>query len=218
MVHRIGILGMSEDSNQLFSDMLPLKVGKKELDIRFFDTNFKKINSLLPGPSDELKKLLITYLKKVKRVKYIIVPNITIHQTLDEIFTENKFKFEIIHPLECLIMSLKKKEITKVVLFGSIYTMKDGYVSNLLKQNGIESVFPTEQDIIAIDKIRRVTYKNGIAKKNLEKFNHLLNKYAVMTPVVLASTELSIINDNSHSNVYDAARCLIDSYFKMSLM
>lgn len=217
MVSRIGVIGMSEDSNQFYTDMFPNMVGKKELEINLIETNFKQINSLLPGPSKELKKLLRTYLQKVSRTKYVFVPNITIHETLDEIMNRYTYKFEIVHPLKSLVLELKSKNISEVILFASIHTMKEGYVSNFLNENSIKCTFPNKKDIKAIDNIRKAVYENEIIQKNLEDFNKIIDKYEIMTPIVLACTELSIINNNHYNNVFDAASLSIQKFISENM-
>ena len=130
------------------------------------------------------------------KVRELLIPNITIHQAIDNLIITEKFNFKIIHPLDLLISHLKLNGIENVIILGTKYTMEGNYIQSKLKQNNIYVTKVTENVINEIEKIRIEIY-NG----NLEYKKNYLTKFAKSQPnlkVILACTELSVLaNQNS---------------------
>ncbi|NIJ45635.1 aspartate racemase [Wenyingzhuangia heitensis] len=210
---KIGILEMSKDSNNLYLNMLSNHCNFNTTNFSFYPTYFDEINNLLPHPSKELKKLLVNYLDKIKDVNYLIVPNITIHQTLDELFKEQTFKFKLIHPIIELVHDLKKVDQNKVVIFGSKHTMQPGYISSLLENYGIKCSFPTTKDYQQIETYRIAVYNKTATPDTINNFNTIVKKHATKTNVILACTELSLAYNSNFSNVFDLVKIQVASCF-----
>ncbi|MCT4580372.1 MAG: hypothetical protein N4A35_03060 [Flavobacteriales bacterium] len=207
MNKKIGILGMSEDSTQLY-----LKLAREQkVNLPVFPTDFERLNNLLPRPSEELKQLLLLYLKPIKNITHLLVPNITIHETLDELFTTTELPFSLLHPVQLTIKALQIETIHEVVIFGSSYTMQEGYLTNALKEHKIHCTFPDPKEKEFIDNCRKLIYQRKASASIIKRLNKLMNKYAAYTTVVIACTELSIVLDHQNTKVFDMARIQVQA-------
>ena len=70
--------------------------------------NFEKINPYLPKQYPILKTLIEPYLLEAEKrnCTHLLVPNITMHDVLDQLFSELTIKLKLIHPLQCLNFEL----------------------------------------------------------------------------------------------------------------
>jgi aspartate racemase len=206
----IGLLAMSIDSTQWYVKQL---LGKKNTDGTqnlVYPTNFEAINQLLPWPSVALQELLFSYLPSDGKIDYLLVPNITIHEVLDVLCSSHQLPYSLVHPIVLTIEKLLENKVEEVVIFGSRYTMQQGYVSKKLEQAGITCSFPTTEDVITIDACRRAVYDNTASKELISNFNGIVGKYAKEKPVVLSCTELSMAYSDEIDNVYDMAQLQIE--------
>ncbi len=199
----IALLGMSEDSVQLYLNLFLQK--EKSIEIPVYPTNFEGINNLLPHPSEDLKALLNHYLVQVEE-DYLLVPNITIHETLEEILSLKQYRFSLIHPLQRIVEKLKEQKIREVILFGSYYTMQKGYVSNFLERKNIDCRFPKGEDCKVIDVYRKAVYQRQETEELTNSFFRILDQYSQSSVVILACTELSIACKDKKHNVLDLVR------------
>lgn len=201
----LGVLAMSEDATQWYLKQL------ESTEITVFNTDFERINALLPSPSDQIIKLLKSYLNQVTKVDKLLIPNITIHNTIDCILATEHFPFTIIHPVDLLIKELKNITCKKVLLTGTIHTMQPGYISEKLNEAGIEVTFPNSKEIMEIDTLRKEVYRKRAKEKQIQAFHQLLNSYTKNITVVLACTELSMINKVAAKNILDMAQIQINN-------
>ncbi len=202
----IGLLAMSTDSTQWYLKRLLDTKNAGDVENPVFPTNFDAINQLLPPPSSELQELLYSYLPSDGEIDYLLVPNITIHEVLDLLFSLHSMPYLLVHPITLTINKLMENKVDEVVIFGSSYTMQQGYVSENLEQAGVTCSFPSKEDILTIDACRSAVYQNMASKELIENFNVLVQKYAKEKPVVLSCTELSMAYAGNVAQVYDMAQ------------
>ena len=139
--------------------------------------------------------------------KNVIVPNITLHETIDHL----TFETNLIHPVDCIIKEIEKKRHKKVILFGSMHTMKSDYIRSKFNDRGIVVLIPTEEEILLIDNLRQLIYQSKESKEDLVAFDTLIDKYTKELPVVLACTELSIAAITINEiNLFDMAKTQIE--------
>tara|TARA_R110001592_G_scaffold237306_3_gene496143 strand:+ start:42723 stop:43379 length:657 start_codon:yes stop_codon:yes gene_type:complete len=205
---KIGVLEMSNDSTEWYLNRLAKSLN--ELEISKYPTNFEAINQLLPQPSVALFELLNSFLPNTNDLSFLLVPNITIHVMLDELFLEHQHTYSLVHPLSLTIERLRKNRVNEVVIFGSYYTMRDGYVSKKMELDGVSCSFPSKEDILSIDACRKAVFQNKASAELISNFKALVQKYAKMNTVVLACTELSMAYNGSMDNVLDMAQMQID--------
>lgn len=140
MKKKIGILGLGSYStlfyireiNALFNEA---KKGYSTFPFKMLNSNFDEINNLLPNTSSKLDKIVKDYIDELIEmdIKAVLVPNITLHETIDRL----QFEIPLIHPFYSTLKELKKTEIKKVILFGTIHTMKSTYLKPLFEENNI---------------------------------------------------------------------------------
>lgn len=224
MMHKeryIGMLGLGSRSTvfyieQLNTEFLALNGGYSTCPIKLLNANFDKINPFLPNNFKSLKKNLSPYLKELLKLNIdtLLIPNITLHETVDILLPNLDIKFSIIHPVENTIEKLMQKNQNEVLLIGSLYSMKARYIGAQLQENNIEVSLPIEKEIEFIDKLRQKVYLNKESQEDIDQFNELVKAYAINKPVVIACTELSIVLGDDIDNVYDMARIQIDEALK----
>lgn len=68
----------------------------------------------------------------------------TMHLCIDAI--KNAVNVPVIHIAEATALKIKKKELKKVALLGTKYTMEKDFFKEILKSFGIETIIPNEAD------------------------------------------------------------------------
>lgn len=208
----IGILGLGSNSTLFYIKELNALYNKEHngfstCPFKMLNTNFNSINQLLPNTSKKLDGIVKDYIDELIAlvIDSILVPNITLHETIDRLNISTK----IIHPVYCTISELQQKNHKKIVLLGSKHTMKSDYIKSKFTDNNLEVLLPTDEEILFIDELRKQVYHNKETENILEEFNKLIHQYAQENAVVIACTELSIALTIEHANVFDMARIQI---------
>jgi aspartate racemase len=209
----LGILGLGSRSTlfyitQLNKNYHAVHGADSTCPFLLLNTDFNTLNPFLPSAFKELKANLIPYFKELKRlpISTLIIPNITLHETVDLLEVESNFQYALIHPIESTLNELKKNNIKEVVLFGSLYSMKSSYITQQFKDNSISVTLPTENEMIFIDTLRHHIYHHTENSNDLIRFRQLIQSYSMRTNLVISCTELSLVLDKITSNVYDMAR------------
>ena len=209
---KFGVLGLGSRSTLFFIKELNRHYNQKTggystCPFLLLNTNFDTINSLLPHTSQELDNLIQKRLNELEQMDIIhmLIPNITLHETIDRLVIEKS----VIHPIHLSVSKIKQHNWHKIVLFGSLYTMKSDYISSIFNTNGIEIELPTQKDMLLIDEVRKQIYANKETDEIITKFHLLIKKYTEKNPVVLACTELSIFNPINNNDLLDMAQVQI---------
>ncbi len=212
-----GILGLASKSTLFYIEELNRRYNAKHggfstYPFKLLNTDFDQINQQLPHYSDELHATVYQYLLQLTalNIDHILVPNITLHETIDIIISQESFPTPIIHPLKETVNTLKENNTQEIILFGTEYTMNSEYIKSYFNKNGIQVIKPSIEDMKNIDNIRREVYKDINLKKNVGAHNQLIEKYTKENNIVLACTELSMINPDTNPKVYDMASIQIN--------
>ncbi len=209
---RAAVWGMSGSATRWYMQRIQSALGI-EASPPLYPTDFEAINALLPSPSEALKKLLETHLASLPRsIRHLLVPNITIHHTLDGMDLQGRYGLELFHPVTETARALNAQAIHGAVLFGTRHTMQPGYLSQALEASGIHIAFPSPKHIQLVDQHRLRVYEGTSTPKQDQAFNALVRAYADKQPVVLACTELSMTFAGQHRNVFDMARLQVDAF------
>jgi aspartate racemase len=84
--------------------------------------------------------------------------------------------------------------------------MQGGYIKGYFETDDIKTLIPTEQDMLSIDQIRKKVFDGSIKDSEIEAYRKLIYKYHQKSPVVIACTELSVLQESlKMSNVFDLA-------------
>ena len=202
-----------EELNRLYNER---KDANSPFPLLLIETDFNKINSLLPEASEQLDSILQEYINESEKldVPYILAPNITLHETIDRLLVQRN----IIHPVHLSVLKIKQNEWTEITLFGSLHSMQSSYISSYFKQNEIDVILPTQKDMLVIDEFRKHVYLETETEKQILNFNLQIEKYSKKAPIVLACTELSIFGTElDNKNILDMAQIQIESALNVPL-
>lgn len=214
----IGILGLGNRSTLFYIDELNKKFnahfkGYSTCPFILYNIDFEKVNPYLPNQFNKLKPLLSLYVNNIKKlgVNFLLVPNITLHETIDKIDTS----LDIAHPVLLTIDKLMESEQVEAVIFGSLYTMESTYLKYSFQQKEILLIEPKEAHKKFIDYFRKQIYYEQETEKDMEEYRRLLILYSKEHPVVIACTELSIFSPSGHLNLFDMASLQIEKVLEL---
>ena len=168
-----------------------------EVKLKLHPVNFSTINQYLPFQFDKLTPLVYNEIIACNElgVDKIVIPNITLHFTIDQLNLPLEIKSKIVHPFDEVIKLLKKEKISSITIIGTRHTMTSEMLDSLFIRNGITPLKPSEDDIAIIDEIRLNVFKKKSSEKEKKNFNTLLKKY--QSPIITC-TELSQIVDSNN--------------------
>jgi aspartate racemase len=204
----IGILGLGNRSTLFYIDQLNTFYNSKLKNYStckfiLYNTNFQEINPFLPVDFQKLEPVLTNYISEIKslNINYLIIPNITLHQTFDRL----TLNIKIAHPIQITIQRLQKNNFQKAVVFASKYMMASDYLKASFLSKGISIIEPSEEDKTFIEYMRHQLYEGKETDSDILNFEALKLKYTENQPLIIACTELSIFSCFSDSKVYDMA-------------
>lgn len=173
-------------------------------------SDFSTTNQYLPNQFEHLEPLLKKDIDLAlkEKISTLIIPNITLHETLDRLVKKEYFpNIKIVHPLKTTVQALQIKNINKVVVIGSAYTSHCDWLNNYFLQHDIKTIAINNEHTQTIDKIRQRTYNGNETQEDKQHYNDLINHYQQQAPTVIACTELSILIGKKYGhNIYDMAR------------
>ena len=214
---KLAILGLGSRSTSFYLKRLNNIYNKKNggystCPFLLLNANFDAINSLLPTVSEKLDAAVSYYINQIKNlnIDYLLVPNITLHETIDRL----NISQNILHPVHLSIEKIKENKWDKVVLFGSLFSMKSDYIKNQFKENGIEVLLPNEKDMVFIDEVRKQIYNESETDDLLKKYHSIIQKYTEIHPVILSCTELSILKPKDNKMLLDMAEIQMEAAIK----
>ena len=196
----LGILGLGSHTTTYYIQEINRLYQKEQggystMPFKMLNSNFNDLNPYLPNQFDELIPRTDAYLMRISAldVDKILVPNITLHQTIDQLELTDDLRNKLFHPVQISANKLKLYGVKEVVLFGSIYSMQSNYISNVFKRYGVSVCQPTKQDQEKIDLIRRSAYEIGKSDLLDSQISAIAENYADKS-ILLACTELTLLH------------------------
>jgi aspartate racemase len=210
---KFAVLGLGSRSTSFYLSELnrrfqEQKCGYSTCPLWLLNTDFNSINALLPNPSEALGAVVNGYFKTLEQVdvSHVLVPNITLHETIDRLIISKK----IWHPIHLAVSKIKENGWGKVVLFGSLFSMSSEYISHQFTAQGIDVIYPSEEDMQFIDRVRTHIYNHTETDELIEKYHVIIERYTAKSPVILACTELSILKPKGNHLLLDMADLQIE--------
>ena len=212
-----GVLGLGEASTAYYLNQIHQKFNERNEEfstspLLLYQFDFQEINPFLPDQFQELIPRVTEYLNKISElgISKLLVPNITVHETLDQI----THSIQICHPVQLTIEHLIKNRISEIVIFGTLYTMNSEYLKRNFLEAGINIIPPESEDQLWIDDCRKKVYQNESTDDEIAAFQNLIKIYMKQKPVVIACTELSIYCLKNENYCIDMADLQIEEFLK----
>lgn len=212
-----GILGLGSASTQYYLNAIheEFRNNSDEFStypLLLYQIDFQKLNPFLPNQFSELIPKLEDYLSKILQlgISELLIPNITLHETLDQM----ELPLQIYHPVDLTLKYLKQNKISKVFLFGTLYTMNSDHQKNKFLAEGISLLKPGESDQKWLDDFRKKVYNKKESPKEIGDFQNLIKKYSKENPVVIGCTELSLYALRNTPSCIDMANLQIEEFLK----
>ena len=168
--------------------------------------DFESINKWLPDNFSQLEEIVSQQLAKVNGFEKILIPNVTLHETVDRLFEKSNYSYPIVHPVESVIAKLMANNCTKIMLVSSLYGMNADQLKSYFLNNGLEVVVPNHEQQVVIDDFRKKVYGFRETNEDVTQYLTLLSHYQQDNDVVLACTELSLMTLTAADNLYDMSR------------
>ena len=132
---------------------------------------------------------------------FIVICTNTMHKVSDKI--QESIHIPLLHIADVTATVLREKEIKKVALLGTKYTMEQDFYKNVIINNGIEVLIPNEEDrIIVNDTIFNELCLGIISESSKKAFLSIIDKLGKQgaEAVILGCTEIGLLikqNDTS---------------------
>lgn len=197
----IGLLGLADRSTryylqQLNSQYNDLYGGDSTCRIKLLNVNFELINPFLPDDFERLMPVTRRSLIELAAmdIDQIILPNITLHNTIDQLSLEKELYDKIVHPLRLLGEVVKSRNIDEVRLLGTRHKSHGDYISNFLADLRVKVTFPSQEQLRLNEALRCDIYSQSDQGHQLTELYAQVNQYLndADGPIVIACTELSI--------------------------
>ena len=212
-----GILGLGKESTLYYLNEIQDKFKENNhsystCPFLMYQVDFQEINPFLPDQFSMLIPKLKGYLDQISKlgITKLLVPNITLHKTLDQI----DFPIQFCHPVDLTLKELVKRNCSEIFLFGTVYTMNSTYMSRKFSVQNIKILVPSTKDQHEIDEFRKVVFEKKETAADILHFQNLVKKYSEQNPVIIACTELSIYAPKNSPNCIDMADLQIEEFLK----
>ena len=207
----IGLIGgMSWESTTSYYQLINQRIKEKLGGLNsakciLYSVNFEEIEKYQAlGQWEESGKLLSDVASKLEKAgaDVIILCTNTMHKVTPQILDTINIPF--IHIAEATAQELKTKNITKVALLGTKYTMTQDFYKSKLENQHIEVLIPNNDEIEYINKIIYDELCLGVISEKskliyLEIINSLTKKGA--QGVILGCTEIGLLIKQQDTNI-----------------
>ena len=211
-----GILGLGNASTLFYLNAINTSFQKRNggystCPFILYQVDFDEINPYLPHKFQILIPKVQKYFAEIKKIgiKTVLIPNITLHETADQIETD----IHIIHAIDLTLKKLQQRKISRIVLFGTVFTMNSAYMRRKFAEKHIQLIPMSFEHKLVVDNFRKKVYDRKETTHDVLEFQNLSYLYSQQEIVVLACTELSIHNIENE-NIFDMVQIQIDEFLK----
>ena len=212
-----GVLGLGAVSTAFYLKEIHRKYQERNhqfsaCPLLMYQIDFQEINPFLPNQYEVLIPKLKEVLQEITTlgITKLLVPNITLYETLDQI----KIPLKICHPVDLTLKHLEDIQISEVYLFGTLYTMNSEYLKARFFAKKVKVLQLVESDQKWIDDFRKKVYQRNETLEEITFFQSLIRKYSEKSAVVIACTELSIFSLKENPSCIDMMDLQIEEFLK----
>ncbi|PAF53011.1 aspartate racemase [Helicobacter sp. 13S00482-2] len=199
----IGLLGgMSWESTAIYYQIINTVI-KEELGdlhsakVLLYSVDFQEIQEYQKcGEWEKSARVLANAALNLQKAgaDFIVICSNTMHKVLPQI--SQNICIPILHIAEVTAKELQKKNILKVGLLGTKYTLQQGFYKDKLIANGIEVIIPDEDDIEIINHIIYDELCVGVVSENSKsQYLHIIKKLSGKGAegIILGCTEIGLL-------------------------
>lgn len=227
---KIGLIGgMSWESSQVYYEIINEKVrdilgGFHSSKCVMESVDFAEIEKLQHiGDWKKLNKIMVESAKNLENAKadIIVLCTNTMHLCSEEITKNVNVPF--LHIAVATGKKIKEKDISKVLLLGTKFTMEKEFFKNILYYDfGIEVIIPNEDDREAVHKVIYEELVHGrIKAKSKETYQRIINNSIKngVEGVILGCTEIPLLIKSKDINIptFDTTRIHAESAVEFAL-
>jgi len=200
---RIGLIGgMSWESSQDYYRIINEEVkaqlgGSHSADCIMYSFDFQLIEDLQHnGEWEKLTKIMVDEANNLKKAgaEFIVICTNTMHIMAKDI--EEKTNLKVLHIAQATASAIKEKQLKKVLLLGTKFTMEGTFYKDILNENDIEVIIPNDEDREFIHQVIYTELVRGIVKaESKQKYLSIINslKEKGIEGVVLGCTEIPML-------------------------
>jgi len=200
---RIGLIGgMSWESSQDYYRIINEEVkaqlgGSHSADCIMYSFDFQLIEDLQHnGEWEKLTQIMVNEANNLKKAgaEFIVICTNTMHIMAKDI--EEKTNLKVLHIAQATASAIKEKQLKKVLLLGTKFTMEGTFYKDILNENDIEVIIPNDEDREFIHQVIYTELVRGIVKaESKQKYLSIINslKEKGIEGVVLGCTEIPML-------------------------
>ncbi len=200
---RIGLIGgMSWKSSQDYYRIINEEVkaqlgGSHSANCIMYSFDFQLIEDLQHKRDwEKLTQIMVDEANNLKTAgaEFIVICANTIHIMAKDI--EEKTNLKVLHIAQATASAIKEKQLKKVLLLGTKFTMEGTFYKDILNENDIEVIIPNDEDREFIHQVIFTELVRGIVKdESKQKYLSIINslKEKGIEGVVLGCTEIPML-------------------------
>ncbi|MHA1169097.1 MAG: aspartate/glutamate racemase family protein, partial [Candidatus Hodarchaeales archaeon] len=147
-------------------------------EIIIYSVSFQNyINWMSRGEWSKIEDGIVEIIDKLSKAgaDFAIIATNTLHKVYPGV--QERTALKILSIIDCVADRIKGSGIEVVGLLGTRYTMEEGFYREGLRKNGIASIVPDEDEMVAMDEIIFNELARGIIKdSSREKFIEIIKK------------------------------------------
>ena len=190
-----------------------------------YNVNFEEIRKLmLNNEWDKIGVELASIAKTLENAgaDYIVIATNTMHKLAD--YIESQINIPLIHIADCVADKCKENEVLNVGLLGTGYTMREDFLKDRLRKNGLTVSIPNSEN--EINEIDRIIFdelcKGRINDNSRDYYIDVINnmkKQSDIKGIILGCTEIEMLISQKDLDipVFDTTQSHIDSIVDYSL-
>ena len=190
-----------------------------------YNVNFEEIRKLML--EDEWDKIGLELARIAKVLEnagadYVAIATNTMHKLAD--YVQSKINIPLIHIADCVADKCKAKKVKKVGLIGTRYTMKENFLKDRLKDNGLTVYTPNADDVISeidriiFDELCKGNVKDSSREYYISVINSMIKEYEIKG-IIFGCTEIEMLVKQGDIDIpiFDTTQAHIDSLVDYSL-
>ncbi len=225
----IGIIGgMSWESTKVYYEIINEQVKQKlggfhSCKCLIYSVDFAEIQKLQHSDNwEELNEIMADAAKRLQLAgaDFIILATNTMHLCVDAI--KEAVELPFLHIAQATSSVIIKKNIKKVALLGTKFTMEKDFYKSVLNENNIDVITPDEEERNIIHSIIYGELVKGIIKdESRDKFKAIISRLQSQGAegVILGCTEIPLLisKHDVEIEVFDTTRIHAEKAVEMAL-